>query len=490
MQRSLCNSRSARRGNALLMSLVAIVGLTGIAGAILASSLSTKKEVTSAVDRTRALYAAEAGVSAALSQLTAGTTPNLGSASAPVSVGTGAYYGDVVNNGDGSFTVTSVGAANGVQRAVQAVISRPSGGVFDNAVFAGNSSNNPTYDMLFGGTGAAADRVIGDMYSGNRITFAGNATIDGIPRAFDSFTGPAGAILPDAAGLPRFAETGTTQGVPDFAGMNYATTADVNVGAAFASATYASSGQGGSAYQLPRTNVAHIFRKHPSDRRTNWTATPKEDYFLEDPYQTLRSDSTSDGSDCNRVQLNNPSLSGYGTRSGNKLVYYIDGNLWVHNNSTMSFQLRHGDAQGIQVTFIVKGNVYISDNLYYKDAARDGIAFVTLKDSAVTDSGNIYFGDPSFGTLIRMDSYMYAENNFIDNNLDASGSLSITVKGIMTAGNQVAINRDSGGHHSKMTVVHDTRVSAGVLTLPGLPSAATSATTGYVLSMMREVAVP
>ena len=45
---------------------------------------------------------------------------------------------------------------------------------------------------------------------------------------------------------------------------------------------------------------------------------------------------------------------------------------------------------------------------------------------------------------------MYAENNFYDNNLDASGSAQVTVHGNMTAGNQVLINRDYGTQHSKL----------------------------------------
>lgn len=489
MKLVLNSSRRARRGNALLMSLVAIVALTGIAGAILGASLSTKNSVSASVAHTQALYAAESGVSAALAALSGRGTPNMGSSSQPVQIGDAAYWGTAVDNHNSTWTVTSVGRAGGVERAVQAVISASSMGVFDNAIFAGNSSNNPTYTMKFGGTGGSADRINGDMYSGNSITFVNDARIDGIPRAFRTFTGTASSILP-LSGQPRYAQTGGTQPIPDIAGMNYPATANVDVAARFASATYASSAQGGRAYQLPKTNVAHIFRKNPSDRTANTSATVKNDYFLEDPYQAMHTDASSNGSDCNIVQLNNPSLSGYGTTSGNRLVYYIDGNLWVHNNSAMSFKLKHGDANGLQVTFVIKGNLYISDNLFYNDTAKDGIAFIAIKDRSVADSGNIYFGDPSFGTLNRMDAFMYAENNFVDSNLDASGSMQIVLNGNMTAGNQVAINRDSGGRHTKLTVNHDGRLASRQLALPGLPNQSSQSTSTYTISMMREVAVP
>jgi hypothetical protein len=69
-----------------------------------------------------------------------------------------------------------------------------------------------------------------------------------------------------------------------------------------------------------------------------------------------------------------------------------------------------------------------------------------------------------------MDSFMYAENNFIDNNLSATGSAKVTVNGNMTAGNHVDINRDYGSQHSKLTVNHDDRIVTGELVLAGLPS--------------------
>ena len=88
----------------------------------------------------------------------------------------------------------------------------------------------------------------------------------------------------------------------------------------------------------------------------------------------------------------------------------------------------------------------------------------------MTDSGNIYFGDPVFGTLEQMHAFMYAENNFYDNNLTPTGSATVTVHGNMTAGNQVPINRDFGQQHSKLTVNFDDRISVGDLDMPGLPS--------------------
>jgi len=140
------------------------------------------------------------------------------------------------------------------------------------------------------------------------------------------------------------------------------------------------------------------------------------------------------------------------------------------------------------VTFVVKGNIYFSDNMFYMNKQKDGVAFIAITDDDVEDSGNIYFGDPVFGTLEHMDAFMYAENNFYDNNLSASGSAEVTVVGNMTAGNQVAINRDWGDQHSKLTIEFDDRISAGELDLPGLPGV-NSASEGYVVVSWREVAL-
>src|SRR5580765_6285610 len=123
----------------------------------------------------------------------------------------------------------------------------------------------------------------------------------------------------------------------------------------------------------------------------------------------------------------------------------------------------------LAVTIVVWGDIYVGDNIFYKDAKNDGLVLIAMKDGAVKDSGNIYFGDPAFGTLESMSAYMYAENNFYDSNLNASGSAIVKLHGMMSAGNQVAINRDFKGQHSRMMVTFDSRVAKGSLALPGLP---------------------
>ena len=135
-------------------------------------------------------------------------------------------------------------------------------------------------------------------------------------------------------------------------------------------------------------------------------------------------------------------------------------------------------------------------DLFYTNNQTDGVAFVAMRDSAVADSGNIYFGDPSFGTLERMSAYLYAENNFHDVNLSATGSARVELFGNMTAGNQVKIERDFGVkvgkleviQHSRLTVDFDERVAEGRLDLPGLPRTPGPAGAAFDVLSWREVA--
>ncbi len=488
MIHSMHRSKRANQGSALLISIVAMTVLVGLSVAALTTSISSKRQVGGEIERTRALYAAEAGVARALQSLGRGQVPAPRSSQQQVSFGAGGYWGSAVQNADKTWTVTSVGRTGGAQRALQVVLTPQTGGIYDNALFAGNSSNDPAYTLKFGGTKTQADKITGNIYSGGSVTMSGNATIDGTPRAFASFSAPAGAILPEKDGTARSAVTGQTQPLPDITGAHYETNNDVNVNAAFKAAKYASGNGGGKAWQLPATDPAHIFRLNPSDRASNTSTTTKDDYFLEDPYTPLKTDPKSDGSDPYIVQLSDPKTKG--ATDGNNKLYYIDGNLWVHNLSSMSFAIQGpAGGDGMHITIVVKGNIYVSDNIYLKDKAKDGLALIALKDSAVKDSGNIYFGDPTFGTLEHMSAFMYAENNFYDNNLDATGSAIVSVDGNMTAGNQVAINRDYGKQHSKLTVNFDNRISTKQITLPGLPKA-TATQTGLKISLWREVAVP
>jgi hypothetical protein len=377
--------------------------------------------------------------------------------------------------GDSTLIVRSTAEVRGETEVLEALLTGGGSDIYDHALFAGNSSGDPLYKLKLGGTKAQADLVNGDVYSGGAVAVTGNATVTGAIRADGAITGATG-------------ETGVSQPIPDIAAMDYPNTADFKVGQLFLGATYKSDELGGKAYQVDEKNPAHIFRKNPSDRASDINSTSKNDYFLEDPYETMTTDEGSTGANACKITLSG--LSGEPGSNGNHKVYFIDGNLWVHNMNVFSFKIDHNEPNGVQVTFVAKGNIYFSDNVFYDNTAEDGIAFIAMKDTKVADSGNIYFGDPEYGTLEQMHAFMYAENNFIDKNLSASGSAKVTVYGNMTAGNKVDIQRDYGTQHSKLTVNYDGRISSGDLDMPGLPTTDGAGGDDWAFQAMRRAARP
>jgi len=477
------STRTNRRGGATVAALLTVVVLMGITGAMLSITLGSNKERNAAGARLRAFTAANSAVAHTIANMDAGIDTGMDPVAAAVgTVNTvdvsgmttkasalnakvekavklhdSTYWSNVVDNGDGTFTVNATGASSGVTQAIRVVVQEQTGGVFHNAVFAGNSDNDPLYTLDFGGSGGQADSITGDVFSGGSVLVSDDATITGMIRAGDSVVGAAG-------------ESNVSQPILNLDSMDYAATADYDVAAMFAvgGTSDSSSSAGGTAIQLPESSPAHIFRLNPDDRKSDIDGTVKNDYFLEDPYENARGQPMANGDNAYRITLSG--TNGEPGESSNKKVFYIDGNLWIHNFKAYSLALYGTGADGVQVTFVVKGNIYMSDNLFYENAAKDGVAFIAMKDPAEKDSGNIYFGDPVFGTLEEMNAFMFAENNFLDSNLDASGSAVVKLNGNMTAGNQVLIERDYGSSHTKMDVTFDDRVSTGVLELPGLPS--------------------
>ena len=459
----------------MLLAIVAVVVMAGLTSAILNVTMSSQGESRASRDSMRALYNCEAGVSHGLANVSIGQADPIASMGNPVVFGGGGYSVAITDNGDDTFTLLAVGQYGVEQKAIEVVARMAQAGPFANALFSGNEDGDPNYDLLFGGVGSEADDINGGVYSGGNIDVSGDANISGPVVAAGGLSGVGGT-------------DGEKQALPDIPGMDYANNHDVNVLQEFLdNSSYESDSFGGSAYQVPESNPGHIFRANPSDRTSENASTSKHDFYLEDPYESVRYDSKEDGTDPSKITLTGGDDPGI---DGNELVYFIDGNLWIHNKNVYSFALQQaGTTKGIQVTFVVKGNVYFSDNLFYNNEAHDGVAFIAIEDPTVADSGNIYLGDPSFGTIKHMDAYLYAENDFYDNNLDENGSKRVEVNGTMSAGNQVLIERDYKDHHSKLTVNFDPRISDGSLSLPGLPDQS-GADQGIAVLSWREVPVP
>lgn len=471
-----------RQGSALLASLVTVMTLTGAAVALLTISTATSKRTGSTVARARALQLAEAGIDEALAQTSTAVDAALdpvgplGTPAAPRRKGTGRYWASVTDEGGDQYRVISTGRHGVVQRRVEAVVA-PRAGVFSYAIFAGNSSEDPGYAVELGGTGAQADFIDGDLYSGGNVSLSGAASVGGTTEARGTIVGGPG-------------NEDVTRSLPDIAGQDYAATADVNVAALFSGATPGTFGASGTALQVPESNPAHIFRLNPDDRASVTSATAKDDYFLEDPYQPV-SDFTLRGSGDPGHTITLSGILGAPGASGTDAVYYIDGNLWLNNFEFLGARLASDAIEAARVTFVARGNIYFSDDFELTNAATDGVAFIAAIDPAVPDSGNIYFGDSTFATINHMEAFMYAENDFFDNNLQGTASAQVRVTGTMAAGNQVNIDSDwvdSSGtpQHTRLEVVGDDRLETGALVLPGIPGYG-AGELGYELVYWREL---
>lgn len=440
-------------GSAMAAMVFVSIVIAGMVLAMVTLSSAAKGETASRSDRTSSLYVAEAGIAFALTEIRAGGTGALGDSMSPIPFGPGALYVSAVDNGDRTHTVKSTGIVRGVRRTLQADVQEIQG-VFHHAMFAGNSSKDPNYVLKLAGSGLTADEVKGDIFSAGGIEVAGDAKVTGKLRAGGKILGATG-------------HEGVSQPSPDIAAMNYASTADVDVAAEFAAHHgLMANANGGDALEVPHSLLSHIFRMNPTDRLIESANTVKDDYFLEDPGHAPSSSRSLDPAWASEVSLGDD-----GTPDGvTRLVFYIDGNLWIHNRNAMSFAFSAPRGENVLVTFVVQGNIYISDNIILRDKDKDAVALIAIKDPQLPDSGNIIFGDATFGTLELMEAYMFAENDFKDTNLPATGSEVVTVKGLMSAGNQIAIDREVGGKRTKLVLEHDDRLTRGLIDLPGIPA--------------------
>jgi len=483
------------KGAALIIAMMIVMMLAALA-AVVVQDTSTRETMLGARERDAAAFElAESALDYAFMELRQGRSGTLGASSWTPSgtgdvprfselntseldalprLGPGRYFTYYEATGPGGVPRIIAGGQVGppgrtVERYIEASLTagQPHS-LYYHSIYAGNSSNDPTYTMPFGGKSSSADVVKGDVYSGGNVLVQDDAKITGTIEAKGTITGASG-------------NTGVSIPPPDMAGMDYEHNHDVGVATQFAPggpAKYQTSNQPGKAWEITDSaNPAHIFRMNPEDRAEERAqlGNGKNDFFLEDPTFNGKSDP-------NHIVLTNSDQSA-------QTVYYVDGNLWVHHKDYYGFKVfaNQRDSQDslkgvgpggnkVNVTFVVKGNIFFSDNILLRNKNKDGLAFIAIKDPAVANSGNIYIGDPRYGTVEELNCFLYAENNFYDVNLTAAGSQSFEINGNMTAGNKVSIQRDyqkSGKwYHSKMTVTLDDRLKNGTLSLPGLPQVA------------------
>lgn len=485
------NAFQNQKGFAFIVVLAVLVIVTGLALVAFNTSDTDRMIASNNLGQARSYYAAEGGIRLAMAQLKA--DPNWRSGYSSTTIGKG-YFGLTVKDSTAkpslgkNLEMVSTGHSDQTQSAIE-VILKPTGyhPLFNHAIYAGNSyeydstldTQTWTYTMSFGGSGSKKDTVKGDVWMNGNVSVTGNAVINGSIDAGGDITGnPA---------------TGTsTENVdylapPDLASMNYASIADYKINS---SSPWDASGR------IASSDPRHIFVKEfRGDLSASLGYTfNNTNYFFGDPWE---------GSGIDRVSV---------TSTGNNKTYYVDGNLWIEPDGPDS-RLVNGPSGGTKITVVVRGNIYFSDNLFYQNAAQDGIAFVAMSDGeSYTDldrdnrydagepilhddgdgiyegnsegSGNIVFGDPNGGPLGMVNGFLYAENNFQAKDMTGTDGTpqDFGVNGMISAGNLFDIQRDYPKGHAKMTINYDNRLQSGSLTLPGLPKRKSSAGAWEILS--------
>jgi hypothetical protein len=206
--------------------------------------------------------------------------------------------------------------------------------------------------------------------------------------------------------------------------MNYAVNNTHNVSKIFANA-------GIDSGYLPSGNeLRDIIVKNPSNRTEECGTTTGDDYFLE-PVSV--SNNGADSKDA-KTPLN----------LGQNRIYYVDGDVWVNSPKTYGFLVEG------RVTIVATGDIHISDNIKYADKeSLLGLVAIGKYDGLgkLVSGGNIYFGDPRFGTMYTASALMFAADSFLYNTDSVTGGMKepetgFSVYGNLNALNQVSIERD------------------------------------------------
>ena len=125
----------------------------------------------------------------------------------------------------------------------------------------------------------------------------------------------------------------------------------------------------------------------------------------------------------------------------NNKAIYIPGDFWCDILDPTFIDFKSESGNPVNLTFIVEGNVYLTDGVNRKrhpDSVQGGlISFISLKNSS-GQGGNIYYGDPSSGggRLDPVKAFLYAENDFKWYQ-KAQNAGDFDIIGNMTAGNIV-----------------------------------------------------
>ena len=418
--------------------IVAIIfALIGWGVLILAEQQSVLTRID--MDKAKAFYLAEAGLSKYQETLQGHITGGINELldkSFEDTLEQGSYKVELVEE-DANIYAVSTGTYGQVQKQIRvkaAFLAAP----FEDAVYARNQSGGAWAFQLRGKDNPVPN---GSGETGGKDIINGNISVDGDVAMFEqssvnkapapnkwNLKGDVSATatinLFDTAKIAGSRYPNSPKPDPvDLKEMDYAHNNTHNVAQIFQEAGVASG-------YLPAGNELHdIFVKNPSDRKTECDSTSGGDFFLEPKNVTgggTQFDATTP------VHL------------GNDRVYYVDGDVWVHSHATYGFTIDG------KVTIVAAGNIHICDNIKYKDAdsVLGLVALGKYDDSGnLISGGNIYFGDPRYGTMYCVSAMMFAGHDFLFNTdpisrKSAEPTTGFTITGCFAAMNEVLVERD------------------------------------------------
>lgn len=215
-------SSARRRGAALLYTMILALAMAGLCVALLGMNIGTGRERVHTRTQHQSFYAAEAGLSDAYMQLSAGllavtadTPAYVGSEDAPVALGTISYWVEVREVNSRAYSIAATGIDGRSQHRLELVLSEAPSGFFQYAAFGADGvtldsnafidsydSARGTYDsQVQGGNDYAREN--GHVGSNHDIELKSNTTVHGDVRP-----GP-GGVLDDSA--PRIFISGSTE---------------------------------------------------------------------------------------------------------------------------------------------------------------------------------------------------------------------------------------------------------------------------------------
>jgi hypothetical protein len=310
---------------------------------------------------------------------------------------------------------------------------------FENALFAMNGSGG-SYAFKLRGTGnpvvggggterGGKDQINGNVYVDGDIFMYEESSVNPAPAPNKwGYNGDVGATGSVSVAGTSYVSGSVSQNVDkpapvDLVSMDYAHNNTHNVAKIFSDASVTSG-------YLPTGNeLRDVFVKNPSDRATECGSTTGSDFFFE-PSKGFAMGSYKKG----QTPLH----------AGDNRIYYVDGDVWVHSFGTYGFNMDG------KVTIVATGDIHICDNIEYKDS-NSLLGLVALGkyngSGQLTSGGNIFFGDPRFGTMYTASALMFAANDFLFNTdavsrKTAEPTTGFTINGCFGAMNQVSMYRD------------------------------------------------